>query len=346
MENINFNKLLPEDLETIKNLVEKLLENIIGLRTTNTNYQVVKKSIVCPKCNRDYNIVKNGTKNKTQRYKCKDCNTYFSVSTKTLTNHLSLSYDRLLIFLQCLIDNNTIEETSSKVKISKRETYNLRIKIISTLKSFSLVKLHGVIQADEKYIRINLKGTRKNKMPRESHESGSQNRTSGISNDQVCVLMAIDSYDNIVAEIAGLGSISTDEVEEHLGNKIENNSILVTDGKTSYRKLSKKHNLNLKSIPTGKYSTKDGYNLGEINALMKELEDMLIKAHGLSTRHLQEYLDYFKCRKILKYTVEYLKRNKELYDYILIQNTNLKSRDICKRAMPVDITKHYNHNFK
>lgn len=341
-----FDKLLPEDLEVIKNLVEKILENVIGLRVTNVNYQVAKKTIVCPNCNKDYCIVKNGTKNKTQRYKCKFCNTFFSISTKTLTNHLSLSYDSLLVFLQCLVDNNTIEETAAKVGISKRETYNLKIKIISTMKSFSIVKLHGVIQTDEKYIRISLKGTRKEKMPRTSHKSGCHDRTCGISDDQVCVLMAIDSYDNIVAEVAGLGSISCDEVEDHLGDKIENGSTLVTDGKTSYRKFAEKHNLNLKNIPTGKYSTNDGYNLGEINSLMKEFEDMLVKSHGLSTRHLQEYLDYFKCRKILKYSVEYLKRNKELYAYILIQNTNLKSRDVCKRTMPVDVSKHYNCDFE
>lgn len=346
MKELEYENLLPEDLEKIKHIVDELLKNIIGLRSTNINYQVVKKNIICPKCNADFGIVKNGTKNKTQRYKCKNCNTFFSISTKTITNHLSLSYDKLLIFLQCLVDNNTLEETASKTGISERETYNLRIKIISILGSYNDVKLHGIIQADEKYIRINLKGTRKDKMPRETHKNGFQDRTSGISDEQVCVLVALDSCDNIVAKVVGLGPITKDEIEENLEDKVENGSILVTDSKSSYRKFAKNHNLKLKVIAAKKHKTRDGYHLGELNSLMKELEDMLIKAHGLSTRHLQEYLDYFRCRKLLKYTVEYLKRNKELYNYILVQDSTLKSRNVCKRSMPVDIAKHYDCDFK
>lgn len=43
---------------------------------------------------------------------------------------------------------------------------------------------------------------------------------------------------------------------------------------------------------------------GELNSLMAELDVLLLKTRGLSTRHLQEYLDLFRFRKILRYTVE------------------------------------------
>lgn len=57
---------------------------------------------------------------------------------------------------------------------------------------------------------------------------------------------------------------------------------------------------------------------------MSELDVLLLKCWGLSTRHLQEYLDLFRFKKILKYTIGYLKQNKEMYDYSLLQNTNIK----------------------
>ena len=71
---------------------------------------------------------------------------------------------------------------------------------------------------------------------------------------------------------------------------------------------------------------------------MSELDVLLLKTRGLSTRHLQEYLDLFRFRKILRYTIEYLKQNKEMYQYTLIQTSNLKNKEICKTTMPVDVS--------
>ena len=42
--------------------------------------------------------------------------------------------------------------------------------------------------------------------------------------------------------------------------------------------------------------------------------------------------------KILRYQVEYLNQNKEMYQYTLIQTSNLKNKEICKRTMPVDVS--------
>ncbi len=183
-------------------------------------------------------------------------------------------------------------------------------------------------------------------MPRQSRKNGFDNRTSGISNDQVCILMAIDSYDNIFIKVVGLGPLSTEELENNFANMIEEKSILVTDSKSSYIKFAKNHNLTLKQIPPDKHTTKDGYHLGELNSLMSELDVLLSKCRGLSTRHLQDYLELFKFRKILRYTIDYLKQNKEMYNFSLLQYTTLKTRNVCTKNMPVDVSKNYDKIFK
>lgn len=248
--------------------------------------------------------------------------------------------------MMCLLNYNTINETSKLVGLSVREAYNIRIKILSILSNYSNQKLHGVVQCDEKYIRLSFKGTRKDRMPRQSRKNGFDNRTSGISNDQVCILMAIDSYDNIFIKVVGLGPLSTEELENNFANMIEEKSILVTDSKSSYIKFAKNHNLTLKQIPPDKHTTKDGYHLGELNSLMSELDVLLSKCRGLSTRHLQDYLELFKFRKILRYTIDYLKQNKEMYNFSLLQYTTLKTRNVCTKNMPVDVSKNYDKIFK
>lgn len=337
--------LLPEELDIIKEILDKLIVDVKNDKNTNIKYQDKNKLLNCPKC-KEIDVVKNGTKNNKQYYKCKICGKYFSIATNTLTSGINLSYNQLINFMLCLINYNTLSETASIIGISERNTYNIRIKIISVLNKYKPEKLKEIIQCDEKYVRLSFKGTRKEKMPRKARRNGQENRTAGISMDQVCILMAIDSSDNIFIKVVGLGPLSTEDLENNLVNYIEEKSILITDSKSSYIKFAKNHNLILKQIPDGKHKTKDDYHLGELNSLMSELDVLLLKCKGLSTRHLQEYLDLFRFRKILKYTVEYLKQNKEMYDYSLLQNTNIKNKDICKKEMPVDISENNNMSFK
>lgn len=340
-----FKNLLPDELETINNILSNFIKDTKNSRSTNLKYQIKNKEIKCPACQNNY-VVKNGFKNNTQRYKCKNCNKFFSITTDTITSGIRLNYNQLINFMTCLINYNTLDETSKIIGISQRDTYNIRIKIISTLNKYKTKKLKEVVQCDEKYIRLSFKGTRKDKMPRKSRKNGQEDRTSGISMEQVCILMAIDSEDNIFTKVVGLGPLSTDDLENNFSDYIEEGSVLVTDSKNSYIKFAQDHKLILKQIPEDKHTTKDGYHLGELNSLMAELDVLLLKTRGLSTRHLQEYLDLFRCRKILKYTLAYLEQNKEMYQYSLIQTSNLKNKHICKRTMPIDVSENNNMKFK
>jgi len=342
------NKLLPDELEKVKTLLEKLIVIKENSRSTNLDYQIRNTSLLlCPYC-RSTSVVKNGHKNNSQRYKCKKCEKYFTQTTKTILHHTKVTYKQLIQFLECLIDLNTIYVTAQKTGLSKNEVYNLRIKITDILSNISLDNvLSEIVEADEKYVRNSFKGTRKNKMPRESRHSGSQNLTSGISDEQVCIIVAIDSNDNMVIKVAGSGPATTKMIEDVLGNKIKQGSILVTDSKSSYVRFAEKHNLILKQVPSKYHKTKDGYHLGEVNSLMSELELFIQNFRGLSTRHLQQYLDLFKYRKILRYTVEYLKQKKKTYDKVLlIQTKGLTKRQVCKTKMPIDIYKLYGVEFK
>ena len=340
-----FKNLLPDELEYIRGILDNLIINVKNNKSANIKYQAKNKELKCPNCSSNY-IVKNGSKNNIQYFKCKNCNKFFSISSNTIISNIRLNYNQLLDFMLCLVNYNTLSETAEIVGLSERDTYNIRIKIISTLKEYKKEKLKGLIQCDEKYVRLSFKGTRKNKMPRESRRNGQEGRTAGISMEQVCILMAIDSYDNIFIKVVGLGPLSTDDLENNFTDWIEEKSILVTDSKSSYIKFAKDHNLILKQIPENKHTTKDGYHLGELNSLMSELDVLLLKCRGLSTRHLQEYLDLFRFRKIIKYTIEYLKQNKEMYNYSLLQTSNIKNKNVCKMEMPVDASENNHMSFE
>ena len=248
-----------------------------------------------------------------------------------------------MIIIKDILDLKPLCEICVDANLSIVETYYIEIKIFETLeKTYSDVKLKGIVQVDEQYFRLNLKGTKKGNMPRKSRKSGSQSLTSGISNEQVCVIEAIDEYDNIIMNVVGSGPPSTETISKCLKGKIEEGSILVTDSKSSYIKFAKDNNLILKQIPAGKHSVEILYNLNDLNSLMYEVETYVnyIK-RGISTRHLQQHLNFIRYRKILKYTLDYLERNKKMYKDSIMLISYMKCKQICKSALPVDISAIY-----
>ena len=341
----NLKSLLPDELEKLKTTIDKIITELGIKPSTNKRYLLRDNKVECPLCNNS-NVVKNGTKNKAQRYLCKSCSKYFSITTNNIINHSKLSHIQLLKILECMARFDTLEITSKEVGISERQAYNIRIKIINLFKKINEKELlKGIVQADEKYLRISFKGTRKAKMPRKSRKNGTQGLKPGIGKEKVCIIGAIDSNDNIILKIVGIGSASTEMIEKALADKIEKNSVLVTDSKTGYIKFAENNNLILKQLPKKTYTIEDIYHLGELNSLFSELEIFIQKFKGLSTRHLQEYLDWFRFRKILKYTVEYLNINGEMFKYITQNKTTLKNAEICKRTFPVDTSELFDDPF-
>lgn len=345
MAEVDIKSMLPDELEELKKIIDELIVSLGLEKETNQKYQQQSKITICPKCS-GTDIVKNGHKNKTQKFKCKSCNSFFSITTNTITSNSRITYDKLIKIIDGLVNLKNINKISEETSMSQREIYNLRIKIISTMKMFQKdIMLKDIIQVDEKYIRLSFKGTRTEKMPRKSKESGSSDKTIGISNEQVCVVIAIDSNDKFLIKVAGLGPASTNMIENSIGNNILSGSILVTDSKSSYKKFANNHDLKLIQIKPHKY-TNGKYNLAELNSLMSEIEIFIQHFRGISTRHLQEYLDWFRYLKVLKYTVKYLEHRKSLYTFSIISHSSIKNKDVCKRQFPVDISKIYDCDFK
>lgn len=226
MENIiDIYDLLPEEInEAIKKLTDAL--GIVKSRK-NTNSKLIDKektSLECPSCH-SKNIVKNGhDKNKIQIYNCKDCEKKFTPCTNTLVSHTKLTYEQFEIFFECMNDKLSIRKTAVKMEVNKNTVFLFRHKVLECISEIRQnVKLKGEIQADETYESINLKGTKKDKMPRFSKPRSSNGGSKrGISNHQVCIASAIDQYDNCFLEVVGTGPITSDEVEKTFINKIDN----------------------------------------------------------------------------------------------------------------------------
>ncbi len=339
--NYDLNNMTPLDLEKFINFLQTLLGD--ALENKNTISKVVKQeteNMECPNCHWDDCIIKSGfTKNKVQRYLCKKCNKKFISTTNTLCYRTKLTFGDWQLFFECMADCLSIRKTAAKMHKNKNTVFAMRQKVLQALSIFrSNVKLSGEIQADEFSIPINFKGMKQSNMPRHSKKRKSASKK---VNHKVCVLGAIDETDNQYLEIVGNGEITSKKIEESLGPKIKEGTTLITDCRSAYESFAKEHNLKLEQIKSTTYKNENGYTLSEINGLHSNFFGFISKFKGVSTKHLQGYIDWFVYKKYIDYTVEIINHPREILYYAIKQKSNITIKNIYNATFPFDVDKAY-----
>jgi hypothetical protein len=163
----------------------------------------------------------------------------------------------------------------------------------------------GVIEVDEAFFRESFKGDHKKSttftMPRKAYKRGvkgsksnkEEKRKRGISNQQVCVLCAIDRTGNIITELLCKGRMKHTDLEGLFKDRIEDDSIFCTDSHKSYIKFAQNFDIELLQIKRGKH--KEGiYHIQHINAFHSKLKEWMYRFHGVATKYLSNYMYWFK----------------------------------------------------
>lgn len=323
-----------------------IIEHLSDLCSTkNSNSKVISKfkdqQLFCEKCG--CKLYKNGkTKNDVQKYICSECKTTFSETTNTVICHSKLSFEVWKNVIDNLLNGFSIRRIAEENNISNYTSFRLRHKVLYALKKFvENIKLSGNIQSDEKYFSINLNGTKKENMPRYSKKRTSKgNGIRGISHHKICVVSSIDENDNLLLKIVGLGRCTTDMLKESLGQKLDNAKSINADSASAYQDFCKDNQLILNAIPSGFHSN-DIFNISEINGIHSQLETWFSKFRGVSTRHLQEYLDWFVYIFTMKKRFMLSKIKTESYSKLLIDSNYIKSNNIFNIKMPIDLNVAY-----
>ncbi len=336
----SINKLCADELSVLKEIVNGVHDSTIDAKTAIQDILMRERSIdslYCPNCGSTSKYKNGKTPTGIQKYVCKDCSRSYSSSTNSITFSTKKNYRMWEKFIGYLVDGKTLRDLSMLMDISTTTAFSWRHKVMETLEKYEeLAVLGGEIQVDETYFKINLKGVKKEKMPRKSKKRGTSTSKRGINNEQVCVLTAIDENDNLHIEVIGQGNPTIKEIEYGLRSKIGKKSIMVTDSKAAYIEVASNNTCQLVQIPSGLH-TSGNYNLGSINGIHSEMSSWFNKFRGVSTRHLQKYLKWFRFEKSIKYKVEIENRKRKTLLHSMAEYSNLLVKDIHTREFPVDI---------
>ena len=95
------------------------------------------------------------------------------------------------------------------------------------------------------------------------------------------------------------------------------------------------------NIPLDAYFSPNENTVSSVNELYIDAKNLTKQKHGISTRHLQVYLDWIVFKKKLKYTLGMRKWKPETYLESMMEQIPFICREIVKLPMLIDLYTSY-----
>lgn len=245
----------------------------------------------CPHCG-SKSYFANGRLKGVHRYRCKECGKYFNEATGTALEGLHKK-DKFSKYLWCMFMSYSIRKCASETGISIPTSFNWRHKILGSLSAISDDDFRFVCESDDVFFLYSEKGNRN--LARKPRYRGGRARTAGITNDHVAVIVTCDRVGSQAMQVSGRGRIRRKDVEKALGGKIRKDTVFCTDAHRSYSAFAKHQDLEHHKIKVGTrgYTKDQVYHVQTVNSKVSRLKTWIRDFNGVSTKYLQNYLNWF-----------------------------------------------------
>ena len=301
-------KMSSEELAELEDQVRSLRSSRKGMDALENFDQSMRDIRQCPHCG-SHKVYKHGRDSRgSQRFRCRPpsqggCGRTFNGRTGTPFARMRKP-ERWSLFLQALsAGHRSLDDLHEfgEVGVSRRTLWRWRKVVLEALGDDEPKRLKGIVEVDETYFRESFKGSRGWKRgnppaPRPPRRRGKSSMR-GLSWDQVPVVTAVDRHGTSMKQVVGY----RDDVGEALRDRIEEGSVLCTDGFSTYKNVARDaavatHVVLRKGAePTVNQSLKGHFSLARVNAMHTQLKTFVNRqAKGVSTRYLQGYLKWIQ----------------------------------------------------
>jgi len=289
-----FDSLNLAEQETLLNLLMQEHElKMPVLENAKSEALLIEARKACPHC-KSTNIYKRGSQNNVKMYSCKDCKKWYSHTTGTPLWDIKLKV-KWSSYLRCMSENYSLRRSAKEVGISLQTSFDWRHKILASLNSLIPKTLSGVIECDELELPINKKGDRDIKRkPRKRSSDFSRNK--GDEATVVQVITAIERNGDKIFKVVETKRLTAENIKEALEGKIKTGSTFITDKHNSYKAYSKLNpELVHKSVKASEHVSKSDktVHLQSVNQVHTQVRKFIGKFNGVSTKYLQNYLNWY-----------------------------------------------------
>ena len=274
---------LKDIMTLVKELPEAYLEEAFEKLTEikqKANDEKEPEKPVCPDCN-SINIVRNGKNRDKQVCLCRSCKKNFTETTASAISH---SHSSATVWKQVISDTVSgipIDQTAESLDLHHKTVFNMRHKILFCLEQSLIaepVPLNGACETDETYVLESEKGR---KFPENHHRKprrhGAKASKPGISNEYVCVCTSVTGEDTKVAVAINRASPDSQEILKVFGERVNEDTIILCDGKQSYNILDDKC-----TVAVAK-------RINKVNGFHSFIKEKLEDMRGVATIYLNRY---------------------------------------------------------
>lgn len=256
-----------------------IVEDSVGARPT------------CPHCG-DGRVVRNGTANDLQRYKCRGCQKTFNALTATPLARLRMK-GKWLGQTAALRDGVTITRAAEALGVARSTAFRWRHRFLAVPKTIQAQSLAGIAETDETYFLQSFKGKRRG-LTRPARKRGGRAGKRGLSREQIPVLVARDRAGSTADAI--LPADDKASVVAALGPLLPKDIILCSDGSGTLAAAAQALGVTHRpvNLAAGIRVIAGVYHVQNVNAYDSRLKDWIRRFRGVATRYLDSYLGWFR----------------------------------------------------
>jgi transposase-like protein len=260
---------------------------------------LLNKQERCPHCG-GFHYYRYGKFKDSQRFKCKSCGRTFCEYTGTWLQGI---HKKELVgdYLSLMLEHTSLDKTSKKLKINKKTAFDWRHKILSSFEQDTGDEFEGVVESDETFFEHSEKGNKR--LNRPSRKRGTQGKPRGIGQNKAAVIVSTDRKKSLKMTLSTMGRITKSDIVESLQTPLSSEVILCSDGHVGYKGYCKDHNLKHVVLRSDlkQFVKKGGFHIQHVNELHNRLKKWIDGTFwGVSTKYLQNYLNWFYLREKLK----------------------------------------------
>lgn len=251
--------------------------------------------------------VKFGKDKGSQRYKCKSCKRSFTEYSGTWMDGLHRK-DKIDAYLKLMLEEKSLDKIKETLSINKKTAFDWRHKILSSIEQSEKAGFTGITESDETFFLHSEKG--KGKRGHKPRKRGGKSSKKGVNDEHIAVIVTQDRKDQIDLTVAGAGRLKKVDIENAIGERLTEQTVLCTDSHVSYKGFAIDNHIEHHSLRSDlKQRVKDGvYHIQHVNSTHHRLKKWIDnKFWGVSTKYLQQYLNWFRIKETLKGSKQFLK---------------------------------------
>ena len=248
----------------------------------------------CPHCS-STKVYKRGKQKGVQMYKCNSCNKWYSETTGTPLYAIKIKH-KWQSYLNCMEQGMPIKKIATKLNISIQTSFDWRHKILSSLSQFTPTTLSGQVECDEFELALSDKGSRS--LERKSRKRGTdfkRNQGKDIVTT-VQVVTAVQRNGEKFLKAVETKRLSKKDIEKVFDGKLVDNTTLITDKHHSYKAFIKDNStIKHKTLLAKEHVDKNdkSIHLQSVNNTHKQVRTFLKPFNGVSSKYLQNYLNWY-----------------------------------------------------